>query len=66
MDPARYQIAENNRVRLSIYSSTFPEYDPNTNAKNQAFTDTKTRIAKQTVFQEEVRPSRLLVPVIEL
>jgi putative CocE/NonD family hydrolase len=66
MGPAGHQIAADHRIRLSIFSSAFPEYDPNSNTGNDAATDTETRVAKQTIFHDGVRPSHLILPVIEL
>ena len=66
MGPAGHQIAAGNRMRLSIFSSAFPEYDPNSNTGNEAATDITMRIAKQTIYHSSVRPSHLVLPVIEL
>ncbi len=66
MGPAGHQIATGNRLRLSIFSAAFPEYDPNTNTGNDAATDTETRIAEQTIYHDCLRPSHLVIPVIDL
>lgn len=66
MGPAGHQIATGHRLRLSIFSAAFPEYDPNSNTGNPAATDTASRIAKQTIFHDAIRPSHLVLPVIEL
>ena len=66
MGPAGHQIARGNRLRLSIFSSAFPQYDPNTNTGNPAATDTETQIAHQTIFHNKQRPSHLVLPIIEL
>lgn len=66
MGPAGHQIAAGNCLRLSIFSSAFPEYDPNSNTGNEAATDTDMRVAKQTIHHDTVRPSHIIVPVIEL
>ena len=66
MGPAGHQIAAGNRVRLSIFSSAFPEYDPNTNTGKEASKDTTMRTASQTIFHDPLRPSHLVLPVIEL
>ena len=66
MGPAGHQIARGNRIRLSIFSSAFPEYEPNTNTGNSAATDTEIQIAQQTIYHDDIRPSHILLPVIEL
>jgi putative CocE/NonD family hydrolase len=66
MGPAGHQIAVGHRLRLSIFSSAFPEYDPNSNTGKSAATDTDSRIAKQTLFHDAHRPSHLVLPVILL
>ena len=66
MGSAGHQIAAGNRLRLSIFSSAFPEYDTNANTGNPAATDTEIRVAQQTILHNIERPSRLILPVIEL
>ena len=66
MGPAGHQIAAGNCIRLSIFSAAFPEYDPNTNTGNEAATDTEMRTANQTIYHDALRPSHLVLPVIEL
>ena len=66
MGPAGHQIAPGNRIRLSIFSSAFPEYEPNTNTGNPAATDTDMQIAQQTIYHDALRPSHIVLPVIEL
>jgi len=66
MGPAGHQIAAGNCIRLSIFSAAFPEYDPNSNTGNEAATDTEMRTANQTIYHDALRPSHLVLPVIEL
>lgn len=66
MGPAGHQIAPGHRLRLSIFSAAFPEYEPNTNTGNEAATDTEWRIARQTIFHNRPKPSHLVLPVIPL
>lgn len=66
MGSAGHQIAVGNRLRLSIFSAAFPEYDPNTNTGNPAATDTSMQVAHQTIFHDSTRPSHIVLPVIEL
>lgn len=66
MGPAGHQIAAGHRLRLSIFSAAFPEYDPNSNTGNPAATDTGHRIAQQTIYHDTQRPSHIVLPVIHL
>lgn len=66
LGPAGHQIAVGNRLRLCIFSSGFPEYDPNKNTGNPAATDTDIRVAQQTIYHNADRPSHIIIPVIEL
>lgn len=61
---AGHQIAPGNSLRLSIFSSAFPEYDPNSNTGNECAKDIAVRVATQTIFHDSVRPSHLILPVI--
>ena len=66
MGPAGHQIPEGNRLRLSIFSAAFPEFDPNSNTGNPAATETEMRVAKQTIFHDADRPSHIVLPIIRL
>ena len=66
MGPAGHQIEAGNRLRLSIFSAAFPEYDPNTNTGNPAATDAAMRVAQQTIYHDAAKPSHLILPVIQL
>jgi len=66
MGPAGHQIPPGNRLRLSIFSAAFPEYDPNSNTGNEVATDTQLRIAQQTIYHDKFRASHIVLPVIDL
>lgn len=66
LGPAGHQISTGNRLRLSIFSSAFPEYEPNTNTGNPAATDTEIRTAVQTVFHNIDMASHVVLPTIKL
>ncbi len=66
LGPAGHQLAAGNRLRLSLFSSAFPKYDPNTNTGNTAATDTDMRVARQSIFHDADRPSHLVLPIINL
>lgn len=65
MGPAGHRIAAGNRLRLSICSAWFPTYDANTNTGLAAATDTQCQLARQTIFHDALRPSHVVLPVID-
>ena len=52
------------RLRLEVSSSNFPRYDRNPNTGAPFATDVRTVVARQTVFHDAAKPSRLVLPVI--
>jgi putative CocE/NonD family hydrolase len=52
------------RIRVEISSSNFPRYDRNPNTGAPFATDAATVVARQTVFHDAGRPSRLVLPVV--
>ena len=52
------------RIRLEVSSSNFPGFDRNPNTGHQPNMDAELRTARQTVFHDASRPSRLVLPVI--
>lgn len=52
------------RIRLEVSSSEFPMFMPNTNTGGDTGSETKTVVARQTIYHDTERPSHLLLPVI--
>ena len=52
------------RIRLEVSSSNFPRFDRNLNTGGRVGFETVWRVARQTVFHDVARPSRLILPVI--
>lgn len=52
------------RIRLEITSSSFPLWDRNLNTGEHPNRSTNMAVARQTVFHDAARPSRLILPVI--
>lgn len=61
---AGHHIEAGYRIRLSIFSSAFPSYDPNSNTGATACEDTECRAARQTVYHDDIRPSHIILPVL--
>ena len=54
------------RIRVSVSSSNFPQFDRNLNSGEDLATGARPRVARQTVFHTPERPSHILLPVIDL
>jgi putative CocE/NonD family hydrolase len=52
------------RVRVEVSSSNFPRYDRNPNTGRAFGTDAEVRTARQTIYHDPERPSRLVLPVV--
>lgn len=52
------------RLRLTITSSSYPWISVNPNTGKSITDDAPSRIAVQTIYHDQVRPSRLLLPVL--
>jgi len=62
---AGHQLPVGSRLRLSICSAMFPGFDANTNTGSPAISDTEYRVARQTIFHDDLRPSHIILPTIE-
>lgn len=55
------------RIRISISSSNYPWISANPNTGNPIASDTaEPVVAYQTIFHDEIRPSRLILPIVDL
>ena len=64
LNPVGIRFRRGERIRLSVSSSDFPNFDRNHNTGRDYWSDTELRPARQTVFHDAARPSRLILPVI--
>ena len=53
------------RIRLEISSSNFPRFDRNANTGGSPADETKLVKASQTVYHDRLRPSCVLLPVMQ-
>jgi putative CocE/NonD family hydrolase len=53
------------RIRVQITSSFFPHLDRNPNTGHDFGVDAETQKAEQTIYHDEQRPSRIILPIIE-
>ena len=52
------------RIRLQVTSSNFPHWDRNLNTGEPEESATTARVARQQVFHDPARPSRIILPVV--
>ena len=61
-----HRFLPGHRIRVEISSSASPFITPNSNTGLPIATDTTWRVARQTVYHDAARPSRVLLPVIPI
>ena len=66
LNPVGVRFLKGHRIRLDVSSSDFPNFDRNHNTGADFWTDAEFVTARQTVFHDCERPSRLILPVIPL
>lgn len=52
------------RIRLDVTSSSFPRWDRNPNTGHELGADAELRQARQTIFHDARRPSRVVLPLV--
>ncbi|MDQ1033250.1 putative CocE/NonD family hydrolase [Streptomyces umbrinus] len=52
------------RIRVQVTSSNFPRWDRNLNTGEPEESATTARVARQQVFHDPARPSRIILPVV--
>jgi uncharacterized protein len=57
-------FAAGHRIRVEISSSNFPRFDRNPNTGGRFGEDGTTRVAEQTIFHDQQRASRIVLPVV--
>jgi len=61
-----HTIPAGHRLRINILGTEFPLYDPNPNTGEPIATATRVQKARVTVHHDEVMPSYLTLPVVDL
>ncbi len=64
MTPTSNLFLAGHRLRLDISSSDFPNYDRNHNTGRDYWEDSAFVTARQTVFHDGPRPTRVTLPVV--
>jgi predicted acyl esterase len=53
------------RIRVEVASSSHPRWERNLNTGEGAFGSSRAEVARQTIFQDAGRPSRITLTVVE-
>lgn len=53
------------RIRVAVTSSSFPRFDRNLNTGGPVAAEARGQVALNTIFHDAMRPSRIMLPVIE-
>ena len=61
-----HQIAAGNAIRLSIYSASFPAFDPNLNTGKEVAFDIDSCVAFQNIFSGGALSSHLILPILTI
>ena len=66
LGPVGVRIAAGDRLRLTIASSDFPQWDRNLNTGGPLYQEPLTAaiVARQTIWHDAVRPSHVILPVV--
>ncbi len=64
INPTSNVFKQGHRIRLDISSSDFPNFDRNHNTGENDYADASLVSARQTVFHDAVRSSRVILPII--
>jgi len=59
-------FAKGHRIRLSISSSNYPRFEANPNTGEPFRKNTTTIVAHQTIYHDQLRPSHITLPAIDL
>jgi len=65
MMPLSVVIPAGHRLRVTISSSDYPAFDRNLNTGGPIGKETQGRVATNQIFHDDLRPSHLLLPVME-
>ena len=64
MNPTSNLFNPGHRIQIYITSSDFPNFDRNHNTGGDDYAEATLVAARQTIFHDRVRPSRVVLPVI--
>ena len=65
LGPTACRFLKGHRIRLEITSSDFPSHDRNHNTGGNDLAEASLTAARQNVFHDRARPTRLVLPVME-
>lgn len=62
--PTSLVFGKGHRIRVDVSSSNFPRFDVNPNTGEPLNRNTRTQVARNTLYLDASRPSRVILPVI--
>ncbi|MGA0275596.1 MAG: CocE/NonD family hydrolase [Dehalococcoidia bacterium] len=66
LNPIGCRLKPGQKLRLSVSSSDFPNFDRNHNTGKDYWSDAELRVAHQTIYHDSEHPSHLVLPVIPI
>lgn len=64
VNPTSNLFQAGHRIRVDVSSSDFPNFDRNHNTGGNDYFESTLVTARQTIFHDSARPSRIVLPVI--
>jgi putative CocE/NonD family hydrolase len=64
VNPTSNLFKAGHRIRVDISSSDFPNFDRNHNTGGNDYAEVTLMTARQTIFHDQARPSRIILPII--
>jgi len=58
------RLAKGHRIRVHLASAAFPKFNRNPNTGHGHGVDAETKVAKQTIYHDRLRPSHIILPII--
>jgi len=64
LEGTAYHFKAGHKIGVIITSSSFPFWDRNPNTGGDIATETRSQVARQTIYHDEVHPSHIILPVL--
>ena len=64
LNPTANLFRPGHRIRVEVTSSDFPNFDRNHNTGGDDYSESTLQTARQTIFHDGARPSRIILPVV--
>ena len=64
LNPTANLFKPGHRIRVDVTSSDFPNFDRNHNTGGDDYSESTLQTARQTIFHDVAKPSRIILPVV--